>query len=599
MRACAFSSKCRGASRICSLTVAIVIAITANTDRTANAASSSADLNQTSARLSDSAFAMLNGINATTTTGQTNPMLGALAGFAADAQALSKAITSSDHIAASAAVGRLQSDRKQIDGLIASGAGALPSAEWKAASSKLDLITASIQPTAAPPVEAVRSGTGSATNPTNGDSRGPRIEIESTEADSEGTTHLRGYIRGSALKSAGIYSGGRELKALDVGHVPGAQRLNFDIAVEQMQPDMTVRASDTDDHEAIARLSPTPAVKTIEPMAPFEGTEISPGSGKTRNSDSDLIDESGSEAAPMAPEAGEMPSSGTTTAEIPPLGMTAPSAVHVHRPSSSSPHGLEIEIARITEINPEKRTYEVVGQIAGLGIKRAGIYVDGTEIASIPIGAANGNGTFDFDQTFRMGGNTATIRVYAKSARYVERAVPIAVTSGPMTSASFPMVVASNNPNQIGIQIASLRPISAQNYLVNGTISGSNLASAGLYQNGTMVQQFAIAAGLLSSLAPQMFREVNFSAQFNGAAGPAVVRVFDTSGREIDQPVMVAGSAHGAPYANPASGVYGPSATGFGSPPYGSSYGTGPYGSNPYSTQPAPSGTKWWQQLLR
>jgi hypothetical protein len=591
----------------------MVIAIAAITVRTATAASSSADLNQTAARLSDSAFAMLNGINATTPTGQSDPMLGALAGFAADAQTLSKAITSSDHVAASAAVGRLQSDRKQIDGLIGSRAGALPVAEWKAACSKLDLISASIRPTAAPPVEAVRSGTGSAANTTNGDSRGPRIEIESTEADSEGTTHLRGYIRGSALKSAGIYEGGRELKAFDVGHVPGSQRLNFDIAVEQMQPDMTVRASDTDGHEAITRLSPTPAVKTIEPMAPFEGTENAPGSGKTRDSDSDLIDESGAAAAPMTPEAGEMPSSGTSTAEIPPLGMTPPSAVHVHRHSSSSPNGLEIEIARITEINPETRAYEVAGQIAGLGIKRAGIYVDGTEVASIPIGAANGTGTFDFDQTFRMGGNTATIRVYAKSGRHVEQAVPIAVTSGPMTSASFPMVVASNNPNQIGIQIASLRPISAQNYLVNGTISGSNLALAGLYQNGTMVQQFAIAAGPLSSLAPQMFREVNFSAQFNGAAGPAVVRVFDTSGREIDQPVMVAGSAYGAPYgygaamttnpayprSNPAAGVYGPNATGFGNPPYGSSYGTGPYGTNPYSTPPAPSGTKWWQLLLR
>src|SRR5271157_1425377 len=161
MRACAFRSKGGVASRIFPLTVAVVIVTTAIVDRTANAAPSGADLNQTAARLSDSAFAMLNGINATTASGQANPMLGAVAGFAADAQVLSKAIKSSDQIAASAAVGRLQSERKQIDGLIASKTGALAAAEWKAATSKLDLIAASIHATAAPPVETARSGASS------------------------------------------------------------------------------------------------------------------------------------------------------------------------------------------------------------------------------------------------------------------------------------------------------------------------------------------------------------------------------------------------------------------------------------------------------
>src|SRR5271166_1515322 len=171
MRACAFRSRGGVASRIFPLTLAVLIATAAITDRTANAASSSTGLNQTAAQLSDLAFAMLNGINTTSASGQANPMLGAVAGFAADAQALSQAIKSSDHIAASAAVGRLQSDRKQIDGLIASKTGALASAEWKAATSKLDLIAASIHATAAPPVEAVRSGASSAASTTNGDSR--------------------------------------------------------------------------------------------------------------------------------------------------------------------------------------------------------------------------------------------------------------------------------------------------------------------------------------------------------------------------------------------------------------------------------------------
>jgi hypothetical protein len=290
--------------------------------------------------------------------------------------------------------------------------------------------------------------------------------------------------------------------------------------------------------------------------------------------------------------------------------MTSPSAAHLHRHSSSSAKGLRVDITRLTAIDPRTQTYEVAGQIAGVGIRRAGIYVDGTLAASISLGATNGADIFDFDQTFSIGGNVATIRVYATSGRYVEKAIPIATTAAAMSSS--PMPLTDNNPNQIAIQIGALQPISAQVYQVTGTISGRNLASAGLYQNGAMVQQFATAAGLLSSLAPQMFRTVNFSAQFNRATGPAVVRVLDTSGHEVDQPLMLAGTASGVPYGfgggpgpppygrtNPAYGVYNPNVTGFGSTPYGSSYGANPYGTNPYSTQPAPSGTKWWQQLLR
>ncbi|HEY2663490.1 MAG TPA: hypothetical protein VGI47_04070 [Candidatus Binataceae bacterium] len=609
MRACVFKPRGRAASRIGCLSVAVLSAIALFTDCAANAAPSAAELGGTAAQLSDSAFAMLNGINGTTESGQANPMLGAMAGFAADAQALSKAIASSDHNGASAALGHLQSARKQIDGLIASKSGALPAAEWSAAKAKLDSIAASIPATPEPPVEATRFAGGSAATTANRESRGPRIEIESAEPDSEGTIHLRGYIRGSALTSAGIYAGERELKAFDVGHVAGAQRLNFDIAIEQLPPDMTVRAADADGRQAAVPASAAPGVKTIAPMAPPESRETSIGSGEARGS-SDLIDESGSEVASVAPEASETSSSGTSTEEIPPLGMTSPSAAHLHRHSSSGAKGLRVDITRLTAIDPRTQTYEVAGQIAGVGIRRAGIYVDGTLAASISLGATNGADIFDFDQTFSIGGNVATIRVYATSGRYVEKAIPIATTAAAMSSS--PMPLTDNNPNQIAIQIGALQPISAQVYQVTGTISGRNLASAGLYQNGAMVQQFATAAGLLSSLAPQMFRTVNFSAQFNRATGPAVVRVLDTSGHEVDQPLMLAGTASGVPYGfgggpgpppygrtNPAYGVYNPNVTGFGSTPYGSSYGANPYGTNPYSTQPAPSGTKWWQQLLR
>ena len=599
------------ARRIGLLVITFLSAVAMFADRAANAAQSAAELSNTADQLGDSAFAMLNGVNATTESGQASPILGVVAGFAADAQTLSKALASSDYKRAAAALGRLQSERKQIDELIGSGTGTLPSAEWSAAKSKLDLISASIPPTASPP-EAARSTSGPATALTaDRESGDPRIEIESAEPDSEGTTHLRGYIRGRALTAAGIYAGGRELKAFDVGHVPGAQRLSFDIAIEQMPPDVTVRAADADGRQAVAPVAAPAGAKAIEPMGAPESPETSNGSGGALGGSADLIDESESEAASVAPPSGGSLGSGTATEEIPPLGMTSPSSAHLHGHSTSSPNSLRVEITRLTAIDPRTRTYEVSGQLVGIGIQRAGIYVDGTLAASIALGARRAASTFDFDQTFLMGGNVATIRVYAKAGRYVEKPIPIPLTSAAVTSSPMPML-SDGNPNQIAIQIAALQPISSGLYQVTGTISGRNLASAGLYQNGVLVRQFSTAAGLLSSLAPQMFRTVNFSAQFNRAAGPAVVRVLDTTGHEVDQPLTLVGAAYGAPYGvggpglsvngrtNPSTyGAYNPNPTGFGSTTSGSSFGVNPYGTNPYSTPPAPSGPKWWQQLLR
>lgn len=564
------------------------------------------------AQLSDRAFALLNFV--TSHGDSSNPIIGPVASFAADAQGLDKAVGSGDRAAAGRAMAALQSDRAAVDGALASSKGAFDAAAWSSLKAELDALSHSIAPAAAraaPPL-------GPAHRP-EAAGEGPKVRIESTERDDRDTIHIRGYVEGVGMQAAGIYQGARELRAFEIEQMPERQHINFDVQVQRLVSGMSVRASDRFGRSAEAAV-PVLAAITVETPPPSESAntaaappslgrgsrapEVSPGMSAGVDSSGDDSLEGGHE----------------NTAEIPSNNPPARSRRALSGRASGMPGDLRIEISNLTPIDPANRQFEVSGQISGSRIERAGIYVDGKLARQIALSGGPGYATETFDETFEMSGAAATIRVYGAGARYIESSIPLGarVMQGPRYGA---------NPNRLSIQIGAVRPLSPQVYSVSGIISGSNLASAGLYQNGVLVQPLAVSGGLLSSLMPAVLRQVSFSTQFNPGAGLATVRVFDRNGQFVEQPVMVSAGAPYAgnpPYSYSAPG-YGPGG-GYGVNPYGArpaapnpypySYNPplpagnpSPYSANrnpypyqypnqPYPNQPPPA-TNWWQQLLR
>jgi hypothetical protein len=295
---------------------------------------------------------------------------------------------------------------------------------------------------------------------------------------------------------------------------------------------------------------------------------------------------------------------GGNTAEIPSHGPLSPS------PSKRHTHGgrlgnVQVNVLAMSQVGASPPTYEAIGQIVGSGITRAGIYVNGRLVKTIAI--EDSAGFTSFDETFPMNGGVATVRAYGVGKQFVEKPLEIA---NDVTALAPPAPVAPMAPPGLAVQITTVRPITSNLYVVAGVVSGRNIASAGLYQNGALVQSLNLGgglAGLLGAIVPGASRSANFTAQFNPFAGPASVRAFDTSGAFTEQPVMVSGvNPYGAsPYAgtnpygaNPYGGVnpfgaptspyYGTSPPGFYMPPPPNPY-VGPYGSRPV----APSRPLW------
>lgn len=567
------------------------------------------------AQLSDRAFALLNFV--TSHSNSSVPIVGPVASFAANAQGLAKAVHSGDRAAADQAMAALQSDRAAVDAAIASSPGAFDAAAWSTLKAQLDALARSIAPAAA----AARSTSAPAPAAPREEAaeEGPTVRIESTQRDDQDTIHIKGYLEGMGLKAAGIYLESRQLRAFEIEQTPQRQRVNFDVQVARLVRGMSVRSFDQFGRSAEAEV-PLSLTMDVEPpseprwparAAPrrfssrSRAPEISPGTDAE-------FDSSGDDSVRESPK---------NTAEIPSNNPPARSRRGRRDLGGGMPGDLHIEISNLTLTDPASREFEVSGQISGSGIEEAGIYVDGRLARPITLGGGPGYSTETFDETFAMTGRTATIRVYGARSQYIESSIPVSaqVMQGLLYRA---------NPNQLSIQIDAVRQSSPLVYNVSGLISGRNLASAGLYQNGVLAQPLAVTGGLLSSLMPDVFRQVSFSAQFNPGAGLAVVRLFDRTGQFVEQPVMVTAGAPYAgypPYSYTAPG-YGPG-TGHGANPYGARPGAPnpyPYSYNPpmppgnpspysydtrspasrdpspyqYPNQPPPE-TKWWQQLLR
>jgi hypothetical protein len=75
----------------------------------------------------------------------------------------------------------------------------------------------------------------------------------------------------------------------------------------------------------------------------------------------------------------------------------------------------------------ETNGYQVIGQIAGNNVHRAGIYIDGRLVK--PIAVSPGSDT-SFNVSFTMFGKEASIRAYGAGSNYVESSIDLSVANG-------------------------------------------------------------------------------------------------------------------------------------------------------------------------
>jgi hypothetical protein len=96
----------------------------------------------------------------------------------------------------------------------------------------------------------------------------------------------------------------------------------------------------------------------------------------------------------------------------------------------------------------------------------------------------------------------------------------------------------------IAIHIAAVTNLTPGRTIVKGEVSGRGVQSIGLYQNGVLDQNIPVSAGggLLGSVMSHFgTQSVPFTAYFNPANGPAVIRATDSTGAYTEQPVALGG----------------------------------------------------------
>lgn len=372
------------------------------------------DLEDCAQHLSDGAFSLLRSIDTSRPGGA--DALSAIASFAGDAQTFSGALGKEDRRAASVAMAAMLSDRASVESAVQKNPGTLDSSAWNSLKDQLASLERRVPPGketagAGTPHKAPRGVVPVPSTEPDLDHGRPKVEIGSRVYE-DGGVHIKGYIAGFDLKSAGIYDGDRQLSAIQLSPTTEGQRVNFDLALEQATPTETIRVTDALGRSAEARVAPQAVAG-----APREGShEKMIDLGNIR------MDGPSSESS-LPPVIASVPvtrSGGTSTTEIP---SRSPSKRHMHEHSTLAPlSGVQINILGVMQTPSNPEAYQVVGQISGEGIKRAGIYVDGKLVKPVPISA---DGFTSFDVIFDLLGRDATIRVYGNGTNYQEASIDL------------------------------------------------------------------------------------------------------------------------------------------------------------------------------
>jgi hypothetical protein len=587
-----------------------------------------ADPKALSSQMSDAAFALLASLTKDHDT--PSPLLGPVGVFAADSQKLSAALAGGHRRAAAVAMASLKADADAVD-KAAAGAGP-DAAKWKAIRADFDSLAGLVPAAPAGAAAAAFAEPEPAAAPVPAvapESEGPSsplaVNIDSSQMVGADVLRLKGSLRGRDIRSAGIYLGNSRLGKLALKPARGSREIDFSLEIHHPAPGAVLRIYDLSGRSAEAPIMNGPVVMRSSESA--QPPAAAPSSAPSLDSDDDLAS-GGPDLASPAPDLNdelkppEPDATGDNTKEIP-AAVTPPSGPKRRMRSHLRARGasdVRIRIDDLSAVGAGMRQYRVRGQIVGSELLRAGIYVDGRLEREIPLNGGAGLVATNFAQTFDAAGSQAAIRVYRGRGDFTESSIDLGTADAGGADSNIALgsvlggSIASNpaasnpygtglNPDRLAVQITSVQAAAPSLYLVSGMISGRNLASAGLYQNGVLVQNFSVSGsggigGLISGLMPSVSRQVPFTGRFNPAQGYATVRVFDRSGMMAEQPVMGGGTGYGVnPYANPyGSGAVNP----YVSNPYGGAspyLGVGPgvgmapgVGTTPYGTGPGVTG---------
>jgi hypothetical protein len=577
------------------------------------------------AAISDSAFAMLSGLNAASGGGASNPAVGPMAVFAGDAQTLSHALATGDESSAASAMAALKADEKSVDAAAGSRPHGFDTKQWNAIKRQMTALETAVPSAAAAPRGATApiappiapASAAAAEKPMTDSASGlaphgaPQVVIESRSLDGD-TVRVKGYMEGSDLARAGLFENGREVRAFHIGKVAGEERVNFDLGLGNPSSTTTIRVFDSAGRMGEASvLEPGAGGETPPAAAPAaEGAAAASNQPEipAMRPPNAPTEEAGVEVDRNSPN-----SAAGNLAVIPSHGAPRPSPSKRHTMASRLAD-FHIDVIAVNQVQTQPPIYEIIGQIEGRGVNRAGIYINGRLVHRIPV--ASGAPLNSFDQRFTLEGGAPTIRAYAMGDRFIETPVDLSnslasaepmppAAAAPMTGGAMlggaPVMAAG-----IAIQIAAVGSISPTQSVVSGVISGKRVVSAGLYQNGMLVEAIPVRHGIgamIGSLLPGSSNNVNFNVRFDPQAGPATIRAYSGNGIYAEQPV-VAGATNN-PYAGGTTtygGSYSYSAppvvmmpySGYGMSPYGISpygYGTSPYGMSPYGYGMSPYGT--------
>jgi hypothetical protein len=426
---------------------------------TVPAAHAADDPRAMSSELSNQAFALLNSLTASDAAGNANSaakmLLGPVASFAGDAQTLSQALGACDNGGARRAIASLDSDAASVDAALKAHHGAIKADRWDALKGQLSAIEkdippapASVAPASVPPSTAGEAAAASAPAAPPADIGGPTIKIESRRVEGS-ITQLKGYFEGAALRSAGIYEGAQNIKPLKVDHVIGRQKVDFQLSLRDADIATNLRVIDQAGRMATASVFAEDST-AMASTGTESGVEVDRGTGSTSGEDTAEIP---SASAPPPGELGSEGSEEPASRADEGLGSAGPvgglvgggivgRSIGRLGGGIGAPMGnIQINIEAINPVNPVSHLYQVVGQIIGHGVRRAGIYVDGRLVKRLP--ASSGANVSNFHTTFMMNGGTATIRAFGAANQYVESSItmPPGMTSAP------PVVVAPYGMN--------------------------------------------------------------------------------------------------------------------------------------------------------